>query len=159
MLKGYTNFPHFSTVNEYHEVSLTPLTALTLSLSDMSIQNDHGRWGEAVALEYLTGQGLQVVEQNWRYKRAEIDLIAMEDKTLVFIEVKTRANSDFGLPEEMVNKRKQRLVIDAAQAYMRSIGHEWEIRFDIVSILGSPGAKPEIKHFRDAFFPGLDYHL
>lgn len=123
----------------------------------MSIQHEHGQWGESVAKDYLIKSGLKIVQQNWRYKRAEIDLIALDNQILVFIEVKTRAYKDFGLPEEMVNKRKQRLVIDAALAYMRSIGHEWEIRFDIISVLGTPGSTPEISHFRDAFFPGLDY--
>lgn len=110
-----------------------------------------------MAHDYIVGHGMKVLDKNWRYKRAEIDLIAMEGKTLVFFEVKTRAKADFGPPEAMVNKRKQRLLIDAALSYMRSIGHEWEIRFDIISILGSPGSKFEISHFRDAFFPGLDY--
>ena len=123
----------------------------------MTIQQEHGQWGEKLAHNYITKQGMKVVRKNWRYKRAEIDLIAQENQTLVFVEVKTRASADFGLPEEMVNKRKQRLIIDAAQSYMRSIGHEWEIRFDIIAILGSPGSKIEIRHFRDAFFPGLDY--
>ncbi|HZV70946.1 MAG TPA: YraN family protein [Saprospiraceae bacterium] len=123
----------------------------------MAIQQEHGQWGEKIAHDYILGLGMKVVQKNWRHKRAEIDLIAMEEETLVFIEVKTRASSGFGLPEEMVNKRKQRLVIDAALSYMRSIGHEWEIRFDIVAILGSPESGAEVKHFRDAFFPGLDY--
>ncbi|MBK9981903.1 MAG: YraN family protein [Saprospiraceae bacterium] len=124
----------------------------------MTIQQEHGKWGELVARDYLISTGFKILDQNWRYKRAEIDLIAMENQILVFIEVKTRAYADFGLPEEMVNKRKQRLVIDAALAYMRAIGHEWEIRFDIIAILGTPGSTPEISYFRDAFFPGLDYN-
>ncbi len=125
----------------------------------MTIQQDHGKWGESLALDYLLREGLKVVATNWRYKRAEIDIIAMENDILVFIEVKTRAYDDFGKPELMVNKRKQILIIDAAMAYMRSIGHEWEIRFDIIAILGTPESVKEMKHFRDAFFPGIDYKL
>ncbi len=123
----------------------------------MTIQQKHGVWGEGLAVALLEQSGMVILERNWRYKRAEIDIIAREDKILVFVEVKTRAYSDFGLPEEMVNKRKRQLLIDAGMAYMRSVGHEWEIRFDIVSVLGEPGKLVEIKHFRDAFFPGLDY--
>ena len=123
----------------------------------MTIQQDHGLWGETIALNLLKEEGLTVVEKNWRYKRAEIDIIARENDILVFVEVKMRSYSDFGLPEATVTKRKQQLLIDAAMAYMRSIGHEWEIRFDIVTVLGAPGGKTEVKHFRDAFFPGLDY--
>ncbi len=125
----------------------------------MTIQQDHGKWGESLALDYLNREGLIVRETNWRYKRAEIDIIAMEKDILVFIEVKTRAYDDFGKPELMVNKRKQILIIDAAMAYMRSVGHEWEIRFDIIAILGTPDSVKEVKHFRDAFFPGIDYKL
>jgi putative endonuclease len=123
----------------------------------MSIQQKHGDWGEDLAVILLQQSGLVIVERNWRFKRAEIDIIARENEILVFIEVKTRAYSAFGLPEEMVGRQKRKLLIDAAMAYMRSIGHTWEIRFDIVSVLGAPGKPTEIKHFRDAFFPGLDY--
>ena len=123
----------------------------------MTIQQDHGKWGESLAIDFITSEGLRIMVKNWRYKRAEIDIIAMENDILVFLEVKTRAKADFGRPEEMVNKRKQRLMIDAAMAYMRSVGHEWEIRFDIVAILGSPGTVVSLKHYRDAFFPGIDY--
>jgi putative endonuclease len=57
----------------------------------------------------------------------------------------------------MVDSSKKRFLIDAAMAYMRSIGYEWEIRFDIVAIVGDPEKGSSINHFRDAFFPGLDY--
>ena len=123
----------------------------------MSIQQKHGAWGEEQAFALLVERGLTVLERNWRYKRAEIDIIAREDDILVFVEVKTRAYTAFGRPEESVGYQKRKLLIDAAMAYMRAVGHEWEIRFDIVSVLGEPGKPIEIKHIRDAFFPGLDY--
>jgi len=123
----------------------------------MSIQQKHGAWGEDQAVALLEQSGLIILARNWRYKRAEIDIVAREDKILVFVEVKTRAYSVFGPPEAQIGKQKRRLLIDAAMAYMRSVGHEWEIRFDIVSVLGEPGNPLEIRHFRDAFFPGLDY--
>jgi putative endonuclease len=123
----------------------------------MSIQQDHGKWGEQHAVEFLNQHGLIVLHQNWRYKKAEIDIIAKENDILVFVEVKTRSSTQFGTPEEKVNKRKQQLIIDAAMSFMRSEGYEDEIRFDIISVLGSPDRKPEISHFRDAWFPGLDY--
>ena len=123
----------------------------------MSIQQKHGIWGEDLCVALLEQSGMEIVARNWRYKRAEIDIIAREKDILVFVEVKTRAYSSFGLPEQMVDKRKRQLLIDAAMAYMRSVSHEWEIRFDIVSVLGEPGKLREIRHFKDAFFPGLDY--
>lgn len=57
----------------------------------------------------------------------------------------------------MVDSRKKRLLIDASQAYMRAVGYDWEIRFDIVSVIGVPGGSCQISLFRDAFFPGLGY--
>ena len=89
----------------------------------MTIQYEHGKWGEKLALDLLKSAGLKIVNQNWRYKRAEIDIVATDGEILVFVEVKTRAYADFGAPEAMVSKRKQRLLIDAGMAYMRSIGH------------------------------------
>lgn len=123
----------------------------------MTIQKINGQWGEDLAAAYVTASGLDILRRNWRYKRAEIDIIANEGPILVFIEVKTRASISFGRPEEMVDKRKQRLLIDAAQAYMRSVNFDWEIRFDIIAITGSPDKSHEIIHYKDAFFPGLDY--
>ena len=114
-------------------------------------------WGETLAADFLSGKGLTIIHRNWRYKRAEIDLIAKDGSTLVFVEVKVRDSISFGRPEQMVTSIKQRLLIDAAMAYMRSIHFEWEIRFDIVAITGNPDRKHEILHIKDAFFPGLEY--
>ncbi len=123
----------------------------------MSIQKKNGAWGEDLAFDHLSQHGIEILARNWRFKRTEIDIIARENGIVVFVEVKTRASTSFGRPEEMVDRRKQRLLIDAAMAFMRSVGHDWEIRFDIIAILGEPGRLEEIIHFRDAFFPGLDY--
>jgi putative endonuclease len=122
----------------------------------MSRQQEHGKWGEDLAVDFLQKQGYVVLERNWRYKRAEVDVICRDGSILVFVEVKMRAYDAFGKPEEKVVARKQRLMIDAAMAYMRAIEHEWEIRFDIVAITGSPGLTTAIRHYPDAFFPGLD---
>lgn len=123
----------------------------------MSIQSDHGRWGEQMANDYLQAHGYKILGRNWHYKKAEIDIIAMNDGILVFVEVKTRASHFYGSPDGMVSRKKQRLLIDAAMAYMRTINHEWEIRFDIISITGVPGFQPQLAHFKDAFFPGIDF--
>jgi putative endonuclease len=123
----------------------------------MAIQQEHGQWGEDKAVAFLEAEGYEIVARNWRFKRAEIDIIAREKGVLVFIEVKARSGTGYGRPEEMVDNRKKRLLIDAAMAYMRSIGYEWEIRFDIVAIIGEPGKRFEIKLYRDAFYPGIDY--
>ena len=123
----------------------------------MAVQQKQGDWGEEVAAEFLHRKGMEIVARNWRYKKAEIDVIARHNGILVFVEVKCRDSVHFGRPEEMVNRRKQRLLIDAAMAYMRAVGYEWEIRFDIIGIEGCRGHLKAINHFQDAFFPGLQY--
>jgi len=115
-----------------------------------------GKIGESLALSYLKEQGYQIVAINWRYRRAEIDIIAKEDKILVFVEVKTRRDDYFGKPEVAVNKRKKQLLVNAASAYMEATNHLWEIRFDIIAIVTRSENDREIQHYRDAFFPGLD---
>lgn len=123
----------------------------------MTIQHEHGKWGEDLAATYLAELGISILRRNWRYRRAEIDIIAMDQGILIFIEVKVRHHAGFGQPELKVDQRKQRLLIEAGMAFMRSIGHEGEIRFDIISILGAPSGSHSLTHFKDAFFPGLNY--
>jgi putative endonuclease len=123
----------------------------------MSIQRKHGQWGEDLAVACLRDHGYEILFRNWRHKHAEIDIIGRENGILVFVEVKMRASAGFGRPEAMISRRKKRLLIDAAMAFMRSIGYDWEIRFDVISILGRPEQGPELTLFRDAFFPDLNY--
>lgn len=115
---------------------------------------DLGRQGEAWAATFLTEKGYAILHANWRYRKAEVDLIALKDNTLVFVEVKTRASSRFGSPEMFVNKRKQRFLASAASAFSEELGHRGDIRFDIIGILVLDGM-PQINHVPDAFFPGL----
>ncbi|MCB0582893.1 MAG: YraN family protein [Phaeodactylibacter sp.] len=122
----------------------------------MARHNDLGRTGETLARRYLEGQGYRILEANWRYRRSEIDLVAMDGPILVFVEVKTRGTDVFGKPEEFVTARKEKLMVDAAIAYMESIGHDWELRFDIISILYRSETDYQLEHFPDAFFPGLE---
>ncbi|MBC5775801.1 YraN family protein [Pontibacter sp. KCTC 32443] len=114
--------------------------------------NNHihtGQTGERMAQLYLQEQGYTILEKNYRYKRAEIDIIARKDALLVFVEVKTRASDTFGFPEAAVNSRKEKLVVDAAEEFILANGWEQEIRFDIISVtLTTP---PAILHFEDAF--------
>jgi len=112
-----------------------------------------GQIGEDLAVNQLKMSGLTILERNWRYSKAEIDIIAKEGEILVFVEVKTRSYEHYGQPEEFVSPDQEALIMDAAQRYMEEIGHEWEIRFDIISIiLKKAPVEPEIKHFKDAFF-------
>lgn len=111
-----------------------------------------GQKGEAMAVTFLEKAGYQILETNWRFSRAEVDIIAMDGEILVFVEVKTRSSDYFGKPEEFVTARKKTLLADAASVYMNKINHDWEIRFDIISVLLKDVNQPRIKHFEDAFF-------
>lgn len=121
----------------------------------MSVRQKNGQWGEALAAGFLEKQGLEILERNWRYRREEIDLIARENGILVFVEVKSRSDTGFGRPEEMVGRAKKIRLMDAAAAYVRRTGYEGEIRFDIVGVTGPAGQDARIEHFPDAFYPGF----
>ena len=122
---------------------------------NMAKNQDTGNRGEALAKAYLEKKGYQILETNWRYSRAEIDLIALDGDILVFIEVKTRRSDQFGKPEAFVNSKKESLIIAAASAYMEEKGHEGEIRFDVIGILLPSNTNFKLEHYPDAFFPGL----
>jgi len=117
----------------------------------MSKNIETGNKGEAIAKDYLLKKGYTILESNWRFSRAEIDLIAMDGQILVFIEVKTRSTGLFGAPELAVDQHKQDLMTDAANAYMQKINHDWEVRFDIISIILEKD-QYQLQHFEDAFF-------
>ncbi len=121
----------------------------------MSIQHDIGKKGEEIAKDFLIQKGYKILEQNWRYSRAEVDIIASYQEALIFVEVKTRSYDYYGQPEEFVTAKKQKLISTAASAYMQANNHQWEIRFDIISILMGGKSSVKIQHFEDAFFLGL----
>lgn len=107
-----------------------------------------GKEGERLAANFLMQKGFEVVSRNFRYRRAEIDLIVRREDWLLFIEVKTRSSSAYGEPEEAVTAKKVRMMYDAAEEYIYSIDWKGHVRFDIISVkLGNP---PEIMHFEDA---------
>ncbi|MBN2212949.1 MAG: YraN family protein [Bacteroidales bacterium] len=110
-----------------------------------------GREGEELAVKLLQEKGYRILETNWRFRHKEIDIIATRDNEIVFVEVKTRKNADYGYPEEAVNKRKQRYITDAAEAYIISKDLDLEARFDVIAILGNK----HIRHYEYAFYPGL----
>lgn len=118
----------------------------------MANHNDKGILGEELACNFLVKKGYFILERNWRYKKAEIDIIAMKDDVLIFIEVKTRKNANFGNPEEFVSEKKQKFMLEAAPIYMEKINHEWEIRFDIIGIVLRESVTLDIVHIEDAFY-------
>ena len=105
-----------------------------------------GREGEEIARRYLRDHGYLIVARNWHCRFGEIDLIARDDDTLVFVEVKARASSGFGGPEGAVTLHKQARLIAAARAYLRDAKSEIPVRFDVVTV--TPG---RVKLYKDAF--------
>ena len=109
-----------------------------------------GKIGEQLAVQYLIDKGYEILESNWRAYRKEIDIIAIDGKDIVFVEVKTRQNDDFGGPEMAVNRQKRAHIYDAASAYYFANQIELDVRFDVIAIVYNHG-NPKITHFVDAF--------
>jgi putative endonuclease len=120
----------------------------------MAEHNDLGRKGEEIAAAFLTEKGYQILEKNWRQWRNEIDIIAVDGKHLVIVEVKTRQSAFFGEPETAVTREKQKALIRAANAYIRYKNLDHEVRFDIISVIIAK-EKEKIHHIEDAFYPVL----
>ncbi len=116
---------------------------------------DLGQRGEDLAQAFLKEKSYEILDTNWRYSRAEIDIVARHEEQLIIVEVKTRATYRHGYPEDDVDHRKQQLLYDAATAYMDQINHGGEVRFDILSVVIRPDGTHDIRHLQDAFFPGL----
>lgn len=117
----------------------------------MAEHTDFGKQAEQYAIEYLESKGYCIVAKNFRYQKAEIDIIAENNNLLVIIEVKARANNLFIEPYEAVDKRKIKLIVSAADAFLREKQYEKEVRFDIVSIIRGEGNQLKIQHIENAF--------
>jgi putative endonuclease len=117
-----------------------------------SIKKDAlGDRGENMAARYLRNQGYKIILRNFRCELGEIDIIARQGKTLIFVEVKTRAYDD-PTPEEQVNVVKQQQVISAAKFYLSRYGKpQPPARFDVVAIIWPSGQPPIIRHTEHAF--------
>ncbi len=121
----------------------------------MTIQSEIGQLGEELASSYLTEKGYEILERNWRWSKSELDIIAKKDEVLVFVEVKAKSYTYYGDPAESIGPKKERMIYEGAAAYMRQVAHEWEFRFDIITVIFSQQFEPKIEHFEDAFFPGI----
>ncbi|MCS6934920.1 MAG: YraN family protein [Chitinophagales bacterium] len=117
----------------------------------MARHNETGKAGEAEAVRYLESIGHQILERNYRFGRAEIDIISLHRGLLIFTEVKTRKNNRYGYPEEFVDNRKIRLIKQAAEEYVYRTGWQGELRFDIIAFTVSHKGKA-LRHIPDAFF-------
>lgn len=117
-----------------------------------------GDHGEDLAATYLKDAGYRILDRNYRYERAEVDLVCFDPSgasrgEIVFIEVKTRSGLAFGAPEDAVTEEKQAHVVRASEAYLYERRLEGSpARFDVVGIVLNQGEEPDIAHFKNAFW-------
>jgi len=117
----------------------------------MAEHNDLGKFGEELAVEFLENNGYKILETNWTFDKAEIDIIAQKENILAVVEVKTRSSIDFGLPQEFVKPKKIQLLVKAINEYVTQRDLEVEVRFDIIAIHKE---KQEflVEHIEEAFY-------
>lgn len=113
-----------------------------------------GQEGEDIAAEYLVNNGFEMITRNYRFGHGEIDIIVKDksDGYLVFVEVKTRQNLEFGEPEYAITKSKIKQLKKIAESYLyeKNIS-EIECRFDVIAIIWNRETKPKITHYKNAF--------
>lgn len=121
----------------------------------MAEHNDLGKKGEELAVEYLLKEGYKILDRNWIFQKAEIDIIAQKESILAIVEVKTRSSLDFGSPQDFVKPKKIQLLIKAVNAYIndreKGFCDELNIRFDIMAIHKNSESFA-IEHLTDAFY-------
>jgi putative endonuclease len=116
----------------------------------MAFHNDLGKKGEELAVIHLIQKGYQILERNWRFRKAEIDIIALKGEELIIVEVKTRTSEAYGKPQEFVNRKKIEMTIFASNEYVLKKDLEVEVRFDIISVIINQH-KTSIEHIESAF--------
>lgn len=111
-----------------------------------------GRRGEEAAARYLERKGFEILERNWTCVYGEADIIAQSEDALVFVEVKTRSNTDKGLPEEAVDKKKRKRYEMIAASFLETYDIvDIAVRFDVVAILVVGGERALLRHHISAF--------
>jgi len=117
----------------------------------MAEHNELGKLGEELAVDFLQQNGYDILETNWVFQKAEIDIIAQKENILAIVEVKTRSSIDFGLPQDFVKPKKIQLLVKAVNEYVISNDLDVEVRFDIIAI-HKEGKNYKIEHIDDAFY-------
>lgn len=117
----------------------------------MAFHIDLGRKGEQLAEAYLVNNGYTILHRNWRYSHYEIDIIAMKDNLLHFVEVKCRTTSQFGNPEENVSKKKVKFLLQAADQFLFLHPQHTNFHLDILSVVTNGNAEPEFFFIEDVY--------
>lgn len=123
----------------------------------MAKHNELGKWGEQKALDHLRNQGYTIRATDWRSGHRDLDIVALspDQTTVVFVEVKTRASDEITSPDEAVDRKKIMNIGYAANDYVKEFDVQEELRFDIISIVGTNDDNMRIEHVEDAFNPLL----
>jgi putative endonuclease len=116
----------------------------------MATHNNLGKKGEEIALNYLVDEGYKILAKNWRFKKTEIDIIALKDDLIVVVEVKTRSYPYTENLSEIVNLKKQKTIIIAADVFVQNKGLANEVSFDIIFIV-MPNETYTLEHVKNAF--------
>ena len=117
----------------------------------MAEHNELGKLGEELAVEFLRKEGYEILETNWTFQKAEIDIIAQKETILAVVEVKTRSSLEFGLPQDFVKPKKIQLLVKAINEYVVSKNLDVEVRFDIIAV-HKENKSFAIEHLKDAFY-------
>ena len=117
----------------------------------MADHNDFGKIAEDLAVDFLIKNQYKILARNFRYLKAEVDIIAETKNQVVIVEVKARATDAFQEPQEAVNKKKIKLLVSAANYFIEENNINKEVRFDIISVLPNQQKTLEIHHIIDAF--------
>lgn len=117
----------------------------------MAEHNKLGDLGEELAVEHLVKNGYDILERNYTYQKAEVDIIAQKGDTLVVVEVKTRSTADFGNPQDFLKPKQIKRLVMAVDAYINENDLEVEVRFDIIAIV-IEGKTVDLEHLEDAFY-------
>ena len=120
----------------------------------MAEHNDLGKSGENAAVAYLEQKGYLIRDRNWRRGHFELDIVAAKNGELIIVEVKTRSDTDFALPQDAVTPQKIRRTVIAADTYIRLFQIDEPVRFDIIPVIGKT-VNFRIEHIKEAFYPPL----
>lgn len=116
----------------------------------MATHNDLGKEGEEMAAAYLLKNGYRILERNFRFQKAEVDILAQKGEILAAVEVKTRSTPDFGDPQDFVKKKQINLLVRAVDHFVNDRKLGVEVRFDIIAIIRNKSGT-RIEHLQDAF--------
>ncbi|WP_367756023.1 YraN family protein [Flavobacterium sp. WC2430] len=117
----------------------------------MAEHNELGKFGEEMAVAFLQKEGYEILDTNWTFQKAEIDIIAKKEDILAIVEVKTRSSIEFGLPQDFVKPKKIQLLVKSVDAYVVEKNMDVNVRFDIIAI-HKEGKSFVIEHLIDAFY-------